>query len=202
MASRRLTEEERRRAQVFARFTYAGVMIAFLTICAVAVITTMNAEKNKKGFQGIRVSQPARRFHAQRTRDHRCAQGMRAGEVSWASHRGNDPACDVAGGRADRPLRVGRAQTSASVPRMAGGGFRHGQHLAFDPKDAKRPPLTNLFVSMLQEFGVQDDRFATSTGTSTSCLRHSARVAADRAYLTYLLRSSAFCSGRVRWTML
>jgi hypothetical protein len=31
---------------------------------------------------------------------------------------------------------------------LAGGGFRHGQHLAFDP--AKPPPLCNLYVSMLR----------------------------------------------------
>lgn len=58
MASRRLTEEERNRAQKFARFTYAGVMLAFITICAIAVITTMNIEKQNKGFKAIRVSKP------------------------------------------------------------------------------------------------------------------------------------------------
>jgi hypothetical protein len=46
---------------------------------------------------------------------------------------------------------------------LAGGGFRHGKHLAFDPK--KNYPLPNLFVSMLQRLGVEADRFATSTGT-------------------------------------
>ncbi|MDZ4848478.1 MAG: DUF1552 domain-containing protein [Pirellulaceae bacterium] len=48
---------------------------------------------------------------------------------------------------------------------LAGGPFKHGQHLAFDPKSKTRPPLTNLFVSMLQQFGVETDAFATSTGT-------------------------------------
>lgn len=46
---------------------------------------------------------------------------------------------------------------------LAGGGFRHGQHLAFD-KDHNYP-LPNLFVSMLQRLGLETDRFATSTGT-------------------------------------
>lgn len=46
---------------------------------------------------------------------------------------------------------------------LAGGGFRHGQHLAFDPQ--KNPPLCNLYVSMLQRLGVNADKFATSTGT-------------------------------------
>jgi hypothetical protein len=46
---------------------------------------------------------------------------------------------------------------------LAGGGFKHGQHLAFDK--AKNHPLPNLFVSMLQRLGIETDRFATSTGT-------------------------------------
>lgn len=50
---------------------------------------------------------------------------------------------------------------------LAGGGFRHGRHLAL-PKDGnRRVPLCNLFVSMLQQFGVEDDRFSSSTGTLT-----------------------------------
>ncbi|HEY2587711.1 MAG TPA: DUF1552 domain-containing protein [Tepidisphaeraceae bacterium] len=46
---------------------------------------------------------------------------------------------------------------------LAGGGFRHGQHLAFD-RD-RNYPLPNLFVSMLQRMGIEADHFATSTGT-------------------------------------
>lgn len=46
---------------------------------------------------------------------------------------------------------------------LAGGGFKHGQHLAFDTKD--NYPLPNLFVSMLQRLGLEADKFATSTGT-------------------------------------
>ena len=45
---------------------------------------------------------------------------------------------------------------------LAGGGFRHGQHLAFNPTNP--PPLSNLFVSMLQRLGVNADRFGSSTG--------------------------------------
>ena len=48
---------------------------------------------------------------------------------------------------------------------LAGGGFRHGAHLAFDP--VNHPPLANLFVTLLQRMGVETDRFATSTGTLT-----------------------------------
>ena len=46
---------------------------------------------------------------------------------------------------------------------LAGGGFRHGQHLAFDREN--NYPLPNLFVSMLQRLGVETDQFASSTGT-------------------------------------
>jgi hypothetical protein len=48
---------------------------------------------------------------------------------------------------------------------LAGGGFKHGQHLAFDPKPGKNYPLPNLFVSMLQRMGLAIDKFSTSTGT-------------------------------------
>jgi hypothetical protein len=48
---------------------------------------------------------------------------------------------------------------------FAGGGFRHGQHLAFDEKN--HPPLCNLFVSMLQRLGVETDRFASGTSSLT-----------------------------------
>ena len=52
---------------------------------------------------------------------------------------------------------------------FAGGGFKHGQHLAFDPKSP--PPLCNLFVSMLQRLGLEEDRFGSSTGTLTGLER-------------------------------
>jgi hypothetical protein len=48
---------------------------------------------------------------------------------------------------------------------LAGGGFQHGQHLPFDPKNP--PPLCNLYVSMLQRLGIETDKFGTSTGTLT-----------------------------------
>jgi hypothetical protein len=46
---------------------------------------------------------------------------------------------------------------------LAGGGFRHGQHLKFDK--ASNYPLPNLFVSMLQRLGVETDVFASATGS-------------------------------------
>jgi hypothetical protein len=46
---------------------------------------------------------------------------------------------------------------------LAGGGFRHGQHLAFDRQ--KNTPLANAFVSIAQKLGLEIDRFGSSTGT-------------------------------------
>ena len=48
---------------------------------------------------------------------------------------------------------------------LAGGGFKHGQHLAFDRK--KNTPLANLYLSMLHRLGVDTDAFASSNGTLT-----------------------------------
>ena len=48
---------------------------------------------------------------------------------------------------------------------LAGGRFRHGQHLAFDR--GKNYPLPNLYVSILQQIGLPIDQFATSSGTMT-----------------------------------
>jgi hypothetical protein len=48
---------------------------------------------------------------------------------------------------------------------LAGGGFKHGQHLAFDREN--NYPLTNLYVSMLQRLGIETDRFASGTSTMT-----------------------------------
>jgi len=46
---------------------------------------------------------------------------------------------------------------------FAGGGFKHGQHLAFDREN--NYPLPNLYLSMLHRLGFNADRFATSTNT-------------------------------------
>jgi hypothetical protein len=48
---------------------------------------------------------------------------------------------------------------------LAGGGFRHGRHLALD--GASAPPLSNLYLSLLQRLGVEASSFGTSTGTLT-----------------------------------
>lgn len=48
---------------------------------------------------------------------------------------------------------------------LAGGGLKHGQHLGF--KRDHNTPLSNLYVTMLQRFGVEADAFGSSTGTLT-----------------------------------
>ena len=52
---------------------------------------------------------------------------------------------------------------------LAGGGLKHGQHLAF-PHDNNRP-LCNLFVTMLQNMGLESDAFGSSTGTLNEIIR-------------------------------
>jgi len=56
------------------------------------------------------------------------------------------------------------AHSTINLPTLfAGGGFRHGQHLAFDKE--RNYPLPNLFVSMLQRMGIPENSFASGTGT-------------------------------------
>ncbi len=56
------------------------------------------------------------------------------------------------------------AHTCFNLPTLlAGGGFKHGQHLAFDRE--RNYPLPNLYVSMLQRMGIEAEKFASSTGT-------------------------------------
>lgn len=86
-------------------------------------------------------------------------------------------------------MRDGNSHKCWDVPAiLAGGGFRHGQHLAFNKPmlesiasrdnakgaNAHRPqmdvdqvPMCNLFVSLLQRAGIETDRFGASTGTLT-----------------------------------
>ncbi|MBA4016502.1 MAG: hypothetical protein C0483_04885 [Pirellula sp.] len=84
-------------------------------------------------------------------------------------------------------MRDGNSHRNYDLPAiLAGGGFRHGRHLAFNrrlletlhaveekaPENNKTPvmgvnqaPLCNLFVSVLQRSGVETDHFGSSTGT-------------------------------------
>jgi hypothetical protein len=46
---------------------------------------------------------------------------------------------------------------------LAGGGFKHGQHVDGQNKQ----PLCNLYLSMLQQMGAEQDAFNRSQGTLT-----------------------------------
>ncbi len=48
---------------------------------------------------------------------------------------------------------------------LAGGGFKLGQHMVCPEEDSKRIPAANLLLSILQNHGMEIDRFGPSTGT-------------------------------------
>jgi hypothetical protein len=57
------------------------------------------------------------------------------------------------------------AHTNVNLPIvLAGGGFKHGEHRAYPMTGLHRQPLCNLYVTLLQRFGVEVDRFGIGTG--------------------------------------
>ena len=62
------------------------------------------------------------------------------------------------------PMGSANSHSNVNLPvLLAGGGFKHGQHLAFNTTN--NYPLTNLYVSMLQRLGIETDQFSTGKGT-------------------------------------
>jgi hypothetical protein len=60
-------------------------------------------------------------------------------------------------------LGNGSGHSSSNLPiLLAGGGFRHQGHVAFDRSNNK--PLSNLFLRMLQQMGIEARTFGCSTG--------------------------------------
>ena len=60
----------------------------------------------------------------------------------------------------------GNSHTNNDLPViLAGGGFRHGELKSYPTESSRRVPLCNLYLSMLQQFGLETDSFSTSTGT-------------------------------------
>ena len=56
------------------------------------------------------------------------------------------------------------AHTSQNLPIIvAGGGFKHAGHVLYDRQ--RNRPLSNLYVRMLHQMGIEADKFGTSTGT-------------------------------------
>ena len=82
------------------------------------------------------------------------------------SKEGNSTLLDLTTVFMGSNLGDGSSHSTQNLPvLLAGGGFQHGQHVPFDPKNP--PPLCNLFVSMLQRLGIEADKFGSSTGTLT-----------------------------------
>ncbi len=62
------------------------------------------------------------------------------------------------------PMGSANSHSNVNLPTLiAGGGFKHGQHLAFDTKN--NYPLSNLYLTMLQRLGIETDEFSTAKGT-------------------------------------
>ncbi len=62
------------------------------------------------------------------------------------------------------PMGNASSHSNVNLPvLLAGGGFKHGQHIAHDTKN--NYPLPNLFVSMLQRLGLETNEFSTGKGT-------------------------------------
>lgn len=51
---------------------------------------------------------------------------------------------------------------------LAGGGLRHGRHISFE--GSNKQPLSNLFVTLLQQMGLETDRFSSSRSSMNSLL--------------------------------
>jgi len=63
-------------------------------------------------------------------------------------------------------MATGTHQTKNLPLLLAGGGYHHGQHRVFS-EVMGRTPAANLLLSILQNHGVEADRFGTSSGTLT-----------------------------------
>jgi hypothetical protein len=58
------------------------------------------------------------------------------------------------------------SHTNTDLPiLLAGGKFRHGEHKQFPVEPRRRVPLCNLYLTMLQQFGLETDSFSVSSGT-------------------------------------
>ena len=58
------------------------------------------------------------------------------------------------------------AHSSANLPILvAGGGFRHQGHIAYDAQSNR--PLSNLYLRILKQMGLESEKFGCSTGVLT-----------------------------------
>ena len=57
------------------------------------------------------------------------------------------------------------SHSSRNLPVMvAGGGFKTGQHHSFEREGRDGRPLSDLFVTILQQLGLEEESFSTSQG--------------------------------------
>ena len=62
----------------------------------------------------------------------------------------------------------GNSHTNSDLPIMvAGNRYQTGKHKILPSSKSKRVPLSNLYLSILQDMGIEDDVFAHSNGTLT-----------------------------------
>ncbi len=81
-----------------------------------------------------------------------------------ATHEGEDRLLDRTMILFGSNMGDANAHDNTNLPiLLAGGGLQHRQHLAFRRDHNK--PLCNLFVTILQHLGIEEDMFGSSTGT-------------------------------------
>jgi len=63
-------------------------------------------------------------------------------------------------------MGYGGTHSNRNLPILvAGGGFKHRGHVDTSDSSGKNMPLCNLYATLQQRFGIERDRFNTSTGT-------------------------------------
>ena len=73
----------------------------------------------------------------------------------------NDTLVVIGSGMSD-----GSTHSNKNLPvLLAGGGLKHQGHIISPADKHRRVPLSNLWLSSLQWFGVERERFGKSTGT-------------------------------------
>jgi len=61
--------------------------------------------------------------------------------------------------------------SNANLPALvAGGGFKHGSHVAVDPQQAGTPLLGDLYITLMQRLGIETDRFSNASHNMNEAL--------------------------------
>ena len=54
--------------------------------------------------------------------------------------------------------------SNANLPTLvAGGGFKHGQHLAIDSKKPDAPLLGDLYLTLMERLGIEQENFSNAS---------------------------------------